>query len=250
MENKIKVLAICSSPRKGNTYSALKVIEEYPDIDYKILMLKDLNFEMCKGCYTCVLKGEEKCPLKDDRDMIINEMVDADGIIFASPVYVNHATALMKNFMERFGYYAHRPIFQDKFGMVMATCGMFGSEETNKFMEGIFNAYGFNMVSSLELQMATKTEKEKSLNREKTFKAVDTLINRIKDGTKNSPTMDHMVRFNIFKIVSALKKDLYEADYQYYKDKTEFVSKGKVSSTKKKMAKKVAEKMVNEMMGE
>ena len=152
--------------------------------------------------------------------------------------------------MERLGYVAHRPCFYDKFAMVMSTCGMFGAKETNKFMEGIFNSFGINVVSSLELQMATQTEKEKALNHEKTIKAVDKLISRIKSGEMNTPTMDQMVRFYIFKEVSALKKDRYEADYQYYKDKPEFSSNGKVSSTKKKMASKVAIKMLNDLLGE
>jgi len=84
----MKILAICGSPRKRHTYSILKSIKEnYSDIDYKILKLSEMNFELCRGCYTCVLRGEDKCPIKDDRDMIIQEMSDADGTIFASPVY-------------------------------------------------------------------------------------------------------------------------------------------------------------------
>lgn len=100
----MKIIAICGSPRKGNTYSVLNAIKEnFPDIDVKILMLKDLNFKMCKGCYSCVLRGEEKCPLKDDRDMLIKEFTEADGIIFSSPVYSHMVSALMKNFFDRFG---------------------------------------------------------------------------------------------------------------------------------------------------
>ena len=108
----MKILAICGSPHRGNCYSVLNTIkEDYPNIDYKLLMLSEVNLEQCRGCYVCVLRGEENCPRKDDRDMIIKEILDADGIVFASPVYVNHATALMKNFMERLGYEGHRPRF-------------------------------------------------------------------------------------------------------------------------------------------
>jgi len=57
----MKIVAICRSPRKGNTYSVLNSINEnFPDLDFKILMLKDKNFEICKGCYGCVVRGEEK----------------------------------------------------------------------------------------------------------------------------------------------------------------------------------------------
>ena len=247
MENKMKILAICSSPRKGNTYSALKVIEDYPNIDYKILMLKDLDFKMCMGCYTCVLKGEQKCPLKDDRDMIVNEMLNADGIIFASPVYVNHTNALMKNFMERLGYEAHRPRFVDKFGMVMSTCGMFGAKESNEFMDGIFNSFGFNICDSLELQIGANREKDKNINREKTIKAFDTFIARIKKGERPPPRMGQLVRFNIFKLLSALFKEHYQADYQYYKDKTDFPYDGKIGYFKKTLAKRIARNALSDL---
>ena len=76
----MKIIAICGSPRKGNTYSVLHTISDnFPDIDVRILMLKDLGFRMCKGCYSCVMRGEEKCPIKDERDMILKEMAEADG---------------------------------------------------------------------------------------------------------------------------------------------------------------------------
>jgi hypothetical protein len=32
-------------------------------------------------------KGEEFCPLKNDRDILIEKMVNSDRIIFASPNY-------------------------------------------------------------------------------------------------------------------------------------------------------------------
>ena len=35
----------------------------------------------------CLNKGEELCPLKDDRDLLIDKMNNSDGIIFASPNY-------------------------------------------------------------------------------------------------------------------------------------------------------------------
>ena len=135
----MKLLAICGSPHKGNTYSLLKSVEDnISNIDYKLLMLNESNLEMCRGCYTCVLKGEQKCPIKDDRDMILKEISAADGIVFASPVHVNHITALMKHFIDRLGYIAHRPCFYGKYAMVMAICGGFGADKANEYMNGIF----------------------------------------------------------------------------------------------------------------
>jgi len=245
----MKILAICGSPHRGNTYSVLNTIkEDYPNIDYKLLMLNEVNLEQCLGCYTCVLQGEENCPLKDDRDMIIKEILDADGIVFASSVHVNNITALMKNFISRTGYEGHRPRFYDKYAMVMAVCAMFGAEEANKYMNDIFTSYGFNVVSSLELQVATKTEKENTYNHEKTTKAFNTFITRIKKGQRNTITMGQMVRFNLFKLISEYNKERFKADYQYYKDKTNIPYDGKINFFKKMFAKLKAMKMLRDFM--
>ena len=196
-------------------------------------MLKDLDLRQCLGCYMCIAKGEQYCPLKDDRDMLIKEMTDADGIIFASPVYVNTITSMMKQFMERTGFMSHRPRLFDKYGMVMAVCGGFGADEANEFMEGIFSTFGINMVSSVELQFSTKNEEEKKYNHEQTIKAFDTLIARIKKGERNAPTMTQLVMFNLFRSLSALYKEYFEADYQYYNDKTDFYYETKLNFFKK-----------------
>ena len=234
----MKILAICGSPHKGNTYSVLNTIkEDYPAIDFKLLMLNELNLEQCRGCYVCVLRGAENCPLKDDRDMIIQEMLDADGILFASSVHVNNITALMKNFIGRLGYEAHRPRFYDKYAMVMAVCGMFGAKEANTYMYQIFTSFGFNVVSSLELQVATKSEKEKKYNHEKTVKAFDTFITGIKERRRNQPTLGQIKRFYLFKMISEYNKEYFVADYQYYEDKTDIPCDIKINPFKKNWAK-------------
>jgi len=103
----MKLLSINGSPRKGNTSNALYQIRDaLPGIDFEILHLKDLDFQQCKGCYACVLKGKSKCMLKEDRNMILGKIAEADGLILASPVYSHMVSAMIKNFFERFGYLA------------------------------------------------------------------------------------------------------------------------------------------------
>ena len=44
----MKILAICGSPRNGGTFKVLSAMrEEFPDIDYEILMLKDMELMIC-----------------------------------------------------------------------------------------------------------------------------------------------------------------------------------------------------------
>ena len=143
----MKILAICRSPRKGNTYSALKTIKDnFPEIDFEILRLKDLHFELCKGCYACVLRGEDNCPIKDDRDLVIKKMQTADGIIAASPVYSHMVPAMMKNLFDRLGFYAHRPMFFQKYAMSIVTCSGYGAEHAIKYMDKMLRIFGFNLA--------------------------------------------------------------------------------------------------------
>jgi multimeric flavodoxin WrbA len=83
----------------------------------------------------CVKIGEDKCPLKDDRELIIKEMLNAEGLILASPVYSHMISAPMKNFFDRLGFYAHRPHFFDKYAMSVVTCSGYGAEEVIKCMD-------------------------------------------------------------------------------------------------------------------
>ena len=246
----MKILAICGSPHKGNCYSVLnRIKEDFPDINYKLLMLNEVNLMQCQGCYACVLRGEEFCPLKDDRDMIIQEISDADGIILASPVNVNHVSSLMKQFIDRLGYLGHRPRFHDKYAMVMAVGGGFGADKANEYMSGVFSVFGLNVVSSLELYIASKKERESTYNIQKTADAFNTFTTKINEGQGKTPipNLTQLVYFNIFKAVSELNKEEGIADYEFYKNKYEYYYDTKINPFKKILAKRISGKEIKKM---
>lgn len=89
-------------------------------VEFEYLFLKDLDLKMCSGCFNCVSKGKELCPLKDDKAEIENKIMEADGIIFATPVYCENVSGYMKNFIDRFAHVFHRPQFFDQKVMVLA----------------------------------------------------------------------------------------------------------------------------------
>ena len=243
----MKIISICGSPRKGNTYSVLYDIKEsFPYMDFKILMLKDLNFEMCKGCYCYVMRGEEKCPLKDDRDMLIKEMTEVDGVIFSSPAYSHMVSALMRNFFDRFGFLAHRPQFDEKFAMSVTTGSGYGAEYTIQYMDKMVAVFGFNVVPSLNLYVrpGKVKEEDKQFNEKKAFEAFRVLLSRIEKGTRTKPSLNFMVPFHIFKLVSELDPKTFNADYEYYKDKKEYYYDTKINPLKTFTAKRVSREKI------
>ena len=138
----MNILVIIGSLRKKNTYDTVRKIEEYhknySDFKYEYLFLKDINFKLCKGCFVCISYGEEKCPLKDDRNLIINKIENSDGVILASPNYVMNVSWLMKNFIDRFAYTMHRPKFFNQKFMILVTSGSYmGTKQANYSFKGL-----------------------------------------------------------------------------------------------------------------
>ena len=247
----MKILAICGSPRKGNTYSALKSIQDsFPAVDFEILMLKDINFELCKGCYTCVLRGEEKCPIKDDRDILIEKIRSADGLIIASPVYSHMVSALMKNLFDRFGYYAHRPEFFDKYAMSIVTCSGYGGDHASQYMDKMLSVFGFNLAPSLELNYkpGKAPESQGEENEQKIKDGFNALMTKIQKGEKDKPTLGKLIPFGIFKAISEAAKESMPADYNYYKNKNEYYYDVALPFFKKWIAKKVVKKEVDKIL--
>ena len=71
-------MVIISSFRRKNTYNTIKQIEsihqEIYICEYEYIFLKDIDLKPCIGCHLCLTKGEQYCPLKDDRDLIISKI--------------------------------------------------------------------------------------------------------------------------------------------------------------------------------
>ena len=111
----MKYCIVYGGPRKKNTYHAVQIIKKrlaaLGPAEFTEFYLPQDFPKFCTGCYTCFMKGEEKCPHREYAGPIEHAMLEADGLIFASPVYVMEMAAPMKNMLDHFGYLfmAHRP---------------------------------------------------------------------------------------------------------------------------------------------
>jgi multimeric flavodoxin WrbA len=77
-----------------------------------MIMLRERSIGYCTNCLKCYSftgDGVAPCSQKDDMDEIINRIVDADGILFASPVHNGFVTGLMTVFWERLSWRTARP---------------------------------------------------------------------------------------------------------------------------------------------
>ncbi len=63
---------------KPNRIKDLKIRCDYKE-EFEYIFLKEANLKPCIGCYNCMAKGEDKCPLRDDRAAIEQKLLAADG---------------------------------------------------------------------------------------------------------------------------------------------------------------------------
>lgn len=99
-----RILILSSTPRKGGNSDVLcdefaRGAKEAGNEVAKI-RLAEKNVGYCTGCSVCSMYGKP-CPIKDDAPAIVQQMIDSDIIVLATPVYFYTMSAQLKTFIDR-----------------------------------------------------------------------------------------------------------------------------------------------------
>ncbi|NGM83840.1 flavodoxin family protein [Paenibacillus sp. 7124] len=223
----MKILAIIGSPKSnGNTYRTVNQIErelneKNDEIEFEYIQLSRIRLEPCKGCYVCIERGEEKCPLKDDRESLEIKMKQADAVIFATPVYTYNVSWIMKNFLDRFAYRCHRPDFHGKKAMVVVSTGGVGLSFVASLLSFMLGTMGFITCAKVGVTFAPPHEKnDEKLKKEtnRLIKQTDVFYKKLND---TSPVKPSFLKLLVFKMqqkaFSNAPQDL--ADFKFWKEK-------------------------------
>ena len=224
-----KVTAFVGSARKKHTYDAtrqfLDNLKALGDVECEIVHLGECKLGVCRGCKTCFLRGEEFCPFKDDRDMLIGKMMASDGVVFATPNYTFQVSAIMKMFLDRLGFVMHRPCFHGKAFTSIVVQGFYGGGKLVKYLEFVGWGLGFSIVkgtciTALEPMVEREQRKmDKALARQ--GRRFHELMSKPSYPT---PSLFEIMAFRSGR--TAVKKELDDSDrdYTYYRDKGWFDS--------------------------
>jgi len=232
----MKITAIIGSQRKGNTLAVVRAVEELlrekrEDIDFEYVMLMDADVKVCVGCFNCLERGIEFCPLKDDVPEIIEKIKCSDGVIFATPVYVVNVTPNMKNFIDRLSSICHRPELFKPHALVVSTVGGFGLKQTLKYMKMIVPVWGIRSVTELGVETPPAKifpEKLKKKNDKIIRRSVDKFSEKLQEGGALKPKLGSILQFEVQKAIfgSEKSKEDLPADYHFYqnlKDKNYYI---------------------------
>lgn len=135
----MKVLALNGSPHKaGNTNAVLEEagkIFNQEGIDFEIFQLGTEAVKDCIACRKCKGNG---CEYEDNNvNEFTEKALDAQGFIFATPVYYAHPTGQVLSFLDR-AFYSRGSAFAGKVGASFAVARRAGACATFDVMNKYF----------------------------------------------------------------------------------------------------------------
>lgn len=133
----MKILILHGSARKNGVTGQLadKFMDGAKDAGHTVIKieLKEKKINDCIGCGACQKNG--KCVQQDDMTEIYSEMLEANAIIFASPVYFYTWTSMMKRVLDR-TFAVESLLVNKKFFLISA-----GAAPEEKYMETMLDSY-------------------------------------------------------------------------------------------------------------
>ncbi len=216
----MKIIGINASPKMEKSQTrrlVLGVLEgaRQTGADVTFVDICSLEIKYCTACGTCYAKGE--CIHDDDFPVILEKMLDADGIVWGSPNYINSVTAQLKTLLDRMADSIHCQSFTGKYGCAVSTAGGSMAEEVADYMNETMRNLGATTVGKVAVLLGADpnaivpAEKQaKELGR----KLADAIRTQWKD-----PAQDkyHKERREYFKRLVMFNKDLWTHEYDYWK---------------------------------
>ncbi|MCQ2226259.1 MAG: flavodoxin family protein [Paludibacteraceae bacterium] len=119
----MNVIVISTSLRAHSNSDALanEFIRGALDAGHTVekISLVDKNIQFCKGCLACQKLG--KCVIKDDVNDIMAKVLNADVVVWATPIYYYEMSGQMKTLIDRMNaMYSQEYKFRDVYMLTTA----------------------------------------------------------------------------------------------------------------------------------
>ncbi|MFH1094508.1 MAG: flavodoxin family protein [Candidatus Omnitrophota bacterium] len=215
----MQILLISSSPRKEKSQTLLLAKEVLKGCcsaaKTEVMHLCEYDIEFCRHCENCHRKIM-RCPIKDDAGMIIEKMLTVDGIIFATPNYINQITASMKALWDRAAHFIHCRRLLGKYVAGIVSSGSGQDKVVLDYIQYYANTCGALYSGGVSSRVPINKEKM-----EEAFKLGNKLILHIQEKKVFPEQIKAIEAFKEhFKHVMQMRKDDWAEEYQYWLDKS------------------------------
>ena len=162
----MKVVAFNGSARKdGNTADLVNYVLaelEKEGIETELVQLAGSQIRGCAACFACFESKDKACTIKTDiANECIEKMLDADGIILASPTYFADVSSEMKALIDRSGLVsrANDDMLKRKVGAAVVAVRRGGAIHAFDTMNHFFQIGQMLIVSSIYWNMGFGMDK-------------------------------------------------------------------------------------------
>ncbi len=205
-----KILIINGSQRKRNTFNLLKKIEkEFSNDEVKFVNVSDYNVKPCTGCEQCLRKG--MCHIQDDAIKILDMMIEADGIIIGTPIYLRQIPGNLKNIFDRGCEWYHRSPIVGKPIFFATTTQVTGTKSAMTYLIDLTVQWGIIYTGKINRTVFNldKPLEKNSFRKFKKYLNKDNLL-------KYRPTLKKIFEFNTQKV---LAEEVLPIDLEYWNEK-------------------------------
>lgn len=213
----MKIFAINGSPRtvRSTTRRLAQLVLDgaaEAGAETDLIDLCDLRITPCTACEACSLNGT--CVNDDDVPSLVARMKEADGIVFASPVYIDNISGQLKIFFDRLADAIHYQLLAGKYGCSVATTHTSGGDEVVAYQNHVLNYLGIVSVGSLSV--ATGGDAEAVDTREEEARALGRNLTGAIDNGFSDPKQEEEINGNrdFFKELVIESKDFRTEDYE------------------------------------
>ncbi|MFH2137277.1 MAG: flavodoxin family protein [Candidatus Omnitrophota bacterium] len=214
----MKILLISSSPRKEKSQTLLLAKEALKgfssSVKTEVIHLCDYDIEFCRHCEACHKKIMQ-CPIKDDVNMILEKILEAEGIIFASPNYINQITASMKALWDRAAHFIHCSRFLGKYVAAIVSSGSGQDQVVLDYIRYYSNTCGALYSGGVSSRVPLRKEKMEEALRLGKKLILD--IQEKKEFPEQAKAIEAFKEH--FKHVIQIRKDDWAEEYQYWLNK-------------------------------
>jgi multimeric flavodoxin WrbA len=227
----MKILILLGSGRKnGNTDQIVDMIvgemrqeASLCKVPFEVekVYLIDQDICPCRGCRICFERGEEKCPLKDELLPLKAKVKAADGVLIASPVYVDDVSGLTKTWIDRMAHVCHRPEFAGKYAYLLVTVGSTPVSHAMRTLQVAFSTWGFRIVGQAGFKTGDYLKRAEAQTRyqSKARGIAHRFFTEINTEKALSPTFISLMMFRIQQIAwGRTKPPQFQYDIRYWQD--------------------------------
>ncbi|MDD5143292.1 flavodoxin family protein [Methanoregula sp.] len=214
----MKILAINGSPR--TLRSTTRQLAQYvldgaaeAGAETEMIDLCDLKITPCTACEGCLFNGI--CVFDDDMPALVERMKEADGIVFASPVYIDNVSGQMKIFFDRLADAIHYQVLAGKYGCSVVSTHTSGGDEVVAYQNHVLNYLAVVSVGGISVATGGDSfaveAKEADARALGGRKLVDAITNGFSNAKQEAEIADNR---EFFKDIVVENRDMRTEEYE------------------------------------